>query len=105
MKPVEGSSILLTIIPVIIPQQKLIKGTTMTFLGNGHTYSSKDSDLSYFITKARFDSERQNDNFPLFSFFGDVELYYDLWSEKSNWYSFNKKMTNYYVHQQYQQPI
>ena len=87
LEPIEGCPNLFTINPHI-PQQVLIKGSTMTF-ENGNTYNLNDPDLSYFITYTQLDKEIQNENL-IYKFLKDMKYDLNYGDKKSSRYNIIK---------------
>ena len=97
LESIEGYPNLFIINPHI-PQQVLIKGSTMTFQ-NGNTYNLNDPDLSYFITNAHLDTHPQNANL-ISSFLNDMNYDINYGDKKSKRYYFIKDLSNQYKYRE-----
>ena len=79
------------------PQQVLIKGSTMTFLSNIHTYDLNDPDLQYLISNAQLDTQPQNVN-PFYSLLNDMKYNKNNRDKKSKRYYFIKDLIDQYIY-------
>ena len=97
LEPIEGyprsSANLFTINPHI-PQQVLIKGSTMTF-ENGNSYDLNHPDLQYFITNTQFGKPINNWG-PIYNFLNDMKYDLNYGDKKSIRYQFIKELYSRY---------